>query len=124
MRYFGKCGEVERNWAEAIEDLGVPAKLWDEVIADVFILPPGKKVPQAFKLLMRDWVQDSGERYDYTRPYGISDRDYVHQLLTQAHADADMDSEEFFCGRECVMARQRKNAILDFYQGHFEGLAN
>jgi hypothetical protein len=119
-----ESGEVERSWAEAVEDLGVPAKLWDQVIAREFSLPPGKKLPDAFMLLMRDWVQDGGERYDYVRPYGMCDTHYVGFLLAQASCDTDGNDGEVLWDDGDAIEQQRQKAIDDFNQDNIFGPMN
>lgn len=124
MRDIAHCGEVERNWSEAVEDLGVSAKLWDEVIAKAFILPTGKKLPDAFLVLMRDWVQNSAERYNYVRPYGASDQRYIRFLLTQAYMDAEGDDDVLLWGNEDAIERQQQDAITAFYRNNIPGPRN
>jgi hypothetical protein len=98
--------------------------LWDQVIAKAFVLPPGRKLPHAFLLLMRDWVQDSGERYDYTRPYGMSDQDYVYLLLSQAHLDAEKEVDELLSLGENAIEQQWHKAIDDFYRDNMPTIRN
>jgi hypothetical protein len=123
MLEMDKPGIVETDWAEAVEDLGVPAKLWDQVLATEFDLPPGKTLTEAFLLLMRDWVQDGGERYDYVRRYGMSDRKYIYYLLAQALEDTE-ESEDVLEGADDAIERQWQKALDDFNRDNLSGLMN
>jgi hypothetical protein len=70
-----------------IESLGVPARIWDEVIGEMFDLHAWSHLPGAFDQIWTDWHYLKGREYDYTRAQGVSDRDYVRGLLLQAESD-------------------------------------
>jgi hypothetical protein len=120
-------GVVEKEWALGVEDLGVPVKVWDEVIATDFDLPAGKALPEAFLRLMRDWMMDGGERYDYVRAYGMSDRNYVYYLLAQAYADISGyagEDGELLRSQEDAVTQQRQNAMRAFANNDLPALVN
>jgi hypothetical protein len=61
--------------------LGVSASIWDDVLNELFDEPFGN-IPGPFGFLLADLNGKIGpRRLDYSRPEGISDHDYVRELL-------------------------------------------
>jgi hypothetical protein len=69
-----------------VETLGVPARVWDEVIGEMFDLPAWSHLPGAFDQIWTDWHYLKGSQYEYARADGVSDSDYVRGLLLQAES--------------------------------------
>jgi hypothetical protein len=62
---------------EPLKQLGVPAAVWDEVLGEIFHEPFGTLAPPFQELLFELEIGKA----DYPRPAGISDHDYVRNIL-------------------------------------------
>lgn len=69
---------------DQLKALGVSARVWDDVLDELFDEPFGN-IPGPFGFLLADLNGKIGpQRLDYSRPEGISGHDYVRTLLRQA----------------------------------------
>jgi hypothetical protein len=69
---------------DQLKILGVSARVWDDVLEELFDEPFGN-IPGPFGFLLVDLNGKIGpRRLDYSRPEGISDHDYVRKLLRQS----------------------------------------
>ena len=78
---------------DQLKGLGVSANIWDDVLDELFDEPFGN-IPGPFGFLMDDLNGKIGpQRLDYSRPGGISDHDYVRELLRQSIEELSGDPE-------------------------------
>jgi len=69
---------------DQLKSLGVSADVWDDVLDELFDEPSGN-IPGPLGFLLADLNGKIGpRRLVYSRPEGISDRDYVRRLLRQS----------------------------------------
>jgi hypothetical protein len=69
---------------DQLKALGVSARVWDDVLDELFDEPFGN-IPGPFGFLLVDLNGKIGpQRLDYFRPVGISDYGYVRKLLIQS----------------------------------------
>jgi hypothetical protein len=69
-----------------VESLGVPARVWDEVIGQMYKLKAWSDMPSGFGAIWMDWSLPQLRRYDYHRAEDVTDQEYVRGLLSQADA--------------------------------------
>jgi hypothetical protein len=83
-----KQGTVEsyEHVYEPLRSLGVPARVWDEVLDEVFHEPFGVLALPLQELLFELEVGEKA-RADYPRADGISDHDFVLSILQRAKAE-------------------------------------
>lgn len=74
-----------------LKSLGVSASVWDDVLDELLDEPFGN-IPGPFGFLLADLNGKIGpQRLEYFRPEGISDHDYVRELLRQSIAELSGD---------------------------------
>lgn len=69
-----------------IEGLGVSARVWDEVLYEMY--PNAVGVPEALRWLVLDYRYLAFKKFDYERD-GESDHDYIKGLMEQAQDVAE-----------------------------------
>jgi len=70
---------------EALKQFGMPARVWDEVLDEIFHEPFGTLAP-AFQELLFELEVGRKTGADYPRPDGVGDHDFVRCILTQVVA--------------------------------------
>jgi hypothetical protein len=76
---------------DQLKSLGVSARVWDDVLDELFDEPCGN-IPGPFGFLLADLKGKIGpQRWDYTRPERSSDHEYVRGLLRQSIEELSSD---------------------------------
>jgi hypothetical protein len=85
MNEHRKAGTVETNphVYEPLRQFGVSAKIWDEILEEVFGKPFGK-LAGPFQNLLYEPETQRKQPSDFPRPYGFSDQVYIRGVLKQA----------------------------------------
>jgi len=82
-----KRGTIEsyEDVYEPLKQFDVPARVWDDVLDEIFHEPFGT-LAQPFQELLFELEVRNKAQADYPRPDGISDHDFVRVILRQAVA--------------------------------------
>lgn len=79
-------GEIERNWADKIAYLGIPAEIWDAKIRSSFIVREGEPVPETMQIIISEIEKAKAEGRTIRRPEGLSDEAWFDELCNRAYA--------------------------------------